>query len=330
MSGGGVAARAGSLRARLGGQPWLLAAALMLLGLIVTAIFQPDFFMPRNLGNTLRAYLPLMCIALAQTVIVIGGGIDLSLGAMLTLASVVMVRYFGDALPQDIGLGATLVGLLLGVGVALLAGLINGLCVAYLRLQPIIATFATNFLWSGLALWVLPQPGGVVPQSLVDAVRLWFGLPFAAWIIVLLLLGWLAFMRTRAAVALYASGGQPAAAFASGVTVPRVRLLAYAAGGLLTGLGALFLIGDISTGDPLIGGPLTLTSVVAVVIGGTRLSGGAGGAIGTLLGVVVLDLLRRLVFFMGLDPQWQTFVNGLIIVLALSAPLLLGLLRRRA
>lgn len=315
---------------RVFSQPWALALTLLILGLVITALFQPAFFTPRGLANNLRTFLPLVLLAVAQTVVVIGGGIDLSLGAILTLSSVVMVQTFG--MEPDPGLGRTLGGLALGLLVGTLAGAANGFCVAYLRLQPIIATFATAFVWGGLALWVLPQPGGSVPNALQDFVRAYFLMPFSLWVIVATLLVWAWFLGTRAAKALYAVGGNPQAAFTSGLNVELTKLLSYALAGLLTGFGAFFLTADIATGDPLIGGPLTLASVVAVVIGGTRLSGGAGGIAGSIMGAMVYYLLKNVValsvFNLNLTPQWQTLIDGTVIVMALAAPGLIRLFRR--
>jgi ribose transport system permease protein len=303
------------------GQPWALALALLVASSLIVLLLQPAYFEGRTFANNLRSYLPLIFLAVAQTVVVIGGGIDLSLGAVLTLASVVMVRVFGDT-PGALEVA---LGLLAGIVTATLAGALNGLAVAYLRLQPIIATFAMASLWGGAALWVLPQPGGVVPQGLQDFVRFNPLVPFALVVIALLILGWYAFLGTRAARALFAVGGAPQAAYSSGVSVERVQVLSYAGAGALTGIGAVFLIAETATGDPLIGAPLTLSSIVAVVIGGTRLSGGQGSVIGSILGVIVLALLRQVIAFQigfrsGLSPQWQTLIDGIIVVLALAGP----------
>jgi ribose transport system permease protein len=311
--------------AKLLHQPWALTLLLLLVSSGVVLLLQPAYFEGRTLANNLRSYLPLIFLAVAQTIIVIGGGIDLSLGSVLTLSSVVMVRLFGEN-PQAL---ETIFGVLVGIVVATLAGAVNGWCVAYLRLQPIIATFATTSVWGGLALWVMPQPGGIVPQFLQDAVRFNPIVPFALVVMGLLMLAWQVFLGSRAAKALFAVGGAPQAAFSSGVNVDLVKLQTYAAAGAITGFGALFLIAETATGDPLIGAPLTLSSVVAVVIGGTRLSGGAGSIVGSIFGVVVLSLLRQVIAFQlgfraGLSPQWQTLIDGMIVVLALSGP---GLVR---
>jgi ribose transport system permease protein len=313
--------------ARLSSQPYALSLVLLLLGWIVVAFFQPDYFVPRNFANQLRSYLPLIFLAVAQTIVVIGGGIDLSLGALMTLSSVVMVQVFG----ANPGPFETIAGIALGLLVAMLAGAINGWIVAYLRLQPIIATFATSSLWAGVALWVLPQPGGIVPQSVQDFVRLTVIPPFALIVIAIMLLVWAWWLGTRNARALYGVGGSPQAAFASGVNVPFVKLSSYAVGGLIAGFAALFLIGDLATGDPLIGAPLTLSSVVAVVLGGTRLSGGAGSIIGSIVGAIVYYILKNVVAFTvfrtGLTPQWQTLIDGAVVVLALAGPGLARVLR---
>lgn len=323
------------LTSQLVAQPYFLALVLMIVGFAIIALFQPNFFQPRTFGNNLRSYLPLICLAVAQTIVVIGGGIDLSLGAMLTLSSVVMVRTFGPEF--EVSPDRIVAGILLGLLVATLAGAVNGWIVAYLRLQPIIATFATSFVWGGLALWVLPQPGGNVPQGLQDLVRLNVLLPFTLWVVLFFGLGWYFFLRTKGAKALFAVGGNPQAAYASGVNVDLTRLLSYAACGFFTGVGALFLAGDVATGDPLIGAPLTLASVVAVVIGGTRLSGGAGGIYGSMMGAAVYYLLINVVALavirFGWSSQLQTLLTGIVIVLALAGPGLVYLtqqLRRRA
>jgi ribose transport system permease protein len=311
---------AARLRAALG-KPYALALVLLVVCVAATALLQPRFLRPALLANSLRSYLPLIFLAVGQTVVVIGGGIDLSLGTLLTLASVVTVRAFG---PEPAFPGA-LAALALGLATGAAAGLANGLCVAYLRLQPIIATFATAFVWGGLALWVLPQPGGTVPEALVEAVRVRWPLPFAVWVILALLATWGWFCGTRGARFLYAVGGHAPAAYASGVAVDRVRLASYLAAGTLAGVGAILLVADLATGDPLIGAPMTLPSVVAVVIGGTRLSGGAGSVVGSVVGVVVLALFRNIVFYLGVPSLWQTLIDGLIVVLALAGP---GLVRQ--
>jgi ribose transport system permease protein len=124
-------------------------------------------------------------------------------------------------------------------------------------------------------------------------------------------------------------GGNSASANVSGISVRKVRFLAYALAGLMTGFGALFMVSDLGTADPLIGGPLVLSSIVAAVLGGNRLSGGEGGAIGSIVGVLILTSFRNIVFGLGLPYLWQPLIDGLIVMVALSGPGLAAIGGRR-
>ncbi|QYJ16631.1 Ribose import permease protein RbsC [Rubrobacter xylanophilus DSM 9941] len=306
-------------------QSYVFALVLLVAAAAANYALQPNFFNPAVLGGNLMTYLPLMLLAAGQTVVVIGGGIDLSLGAILSLSNVLIVSTLGESPDASRILLAVAAGLLAGT----LAGAVNGACVAYLRFQPIVTTFATSFVFSGLALYVMPSPGGSVPQGLLSAYQADpLGLPMVFWAAVLVLLAWGLLRSTRYGVYLYATGGDQLSAFVSGVPVSPVRLASYCIAGFMAALAGLAMTLSTSTGDPLIGEPLTLSSIVAVVIGGTRLSSGQGGVFGTILGVIVLGLFQSIVSFMGVPSWWQTLINGLIVVVALAGPGLLGLLRQ--
>jgi ribose transport system permease protein len=132
--------------------PYWLSLVLFLVSLTLTAYLQPSYFRPFNLVNNLRSILPLVFVAIAQTIVVIAGGIDLSLGSLLTLSSVTTVQVFSWS---NLALNSW-TAIPAGLGIAVLAGTLNGYAVAFLRLQPIVATFAISFLWNGIALWILP------------------------------------------------------------------------------------------------------------------------------------------------------------------------------
>jgi ribose transport system permease protein len=202
--------------------------------------------------------------------------------------------------------------------------------VAYLRLQPIVTTYATSILFAGLALLILPRPGGAIPESLEDLYRSTpLDIPFAVYMIVLLALVWLLIRSTRFAQYLYATGGNASAAYTTGVPVNRIRLTTYILSGVFAALAGLALTLLTSSGNPRSGIDMTLPSIVAVVLGGTRLSGGQGGAIGTIFAVIILGLIRNIISFANIDSWWQTLVNALIIVVALAGPGIVVLLRRR-
>jgi ribose transport system permease protein len=300
------------------GSPRALVPSLALLAacLVVVAVVDPQFLTTRAVADFLRSNLPIILIAVGQTIIVIGGGIDLSLGAILTLSSVVMVTLLTEATTTSGIFTALFVGVIVGGG----AGLLNGIVITTVRLQPVIATFAMSFIWGGLALWVFPRPGGQVPDALMVLVRQNPLLPFGLWVIGTICGVWWWASQTRFIRHLLAAGGNQTSAFSSGISIDRVRVLSHGVAGLVTGIGSLFLIADIGTGDPLIGAPLILPSVVALIIGGTRLSGGRGSVVGTIVGVVVLGLFRQIVFYLDLPSDWQPFADGVLIICALAWP----------
>lgn len=319
-------------RSLLSRQSYLFSLLLLLVAVLVNYALQPNLFQPAVLNGNLRSYLPLMLVAAGQAVVIIGGGVDLSVGAIVSLVDVVIVHLLGtNAGPSQI-----LLAMAAGLGAGVLAGAFNGFCVAYLRFQPIVTTFASSFVFSGLALWIMPSPGGSVPQGMMDAYQTNpLDISLVLWLIVLLLLLWRLLASTRYGRYLYATGGQPMSAYVTGVPVSLVRLSSYAIAGLMAACSALVLVVSTGTGDPLIGtggsnggAAMTLPSIVAVVLGGTRLSGGQGGVAGSLIGAVILSIILSIIAFANVPTWWQTLVNGLIVMLALAGPGIVALLRR--
>lgn len=304
--------------------PYLFALLLLVVALGVNLYFQPNLLSQRVLSGNLRIFLPLMLLSAGQAIVIIGGGIDLSVGAMVSMVNTILVTL----ITRDSGSSEVLTGIVAALGAGMVAGAVNGLCVAYLRLQPIVTTYATSFVFAGVALWILPRPGGLLPSSLTELYRAApLGLPLALWLAFVLGLVWVAVRRTRYARFLFAVGGDPESAYATGIPVALIRLSTYVIAGLMASLSALTLTLNTGTGDPRIGDAMTLSSIVAVVLGGTRLSGGQGGVIGTLMGVVVLGTIRNIISFANVPTWWQTLVDALIIVGALAGPGLIRLVR---
>jgi ribose transport system permease protein len=324
-AGGGALGLSPAARRALRRQPYLFALLLLVVAAAINYALQPNFFRPAALSGNLRTYLPLMLLAAGQTIVVLAGGVDLSLGAIVSLTNVVIISTLGGA---EAGAGQVAAAIALGLGAGALAGALNGLCVAYLRFQPIITTFATSFLFNGLALWVMPSPGGSAPGQLQSAYASRpLGIPMAIWVALALLLLWGLLRGTRYGRYLYAVGGNGLAAYTSGVPVSLVRLSSYVIAGLLAGATGLALVLSTGTADPLIGEPMTLSSIVAVVLGGTRLSGGYGGVLGTIFGVYILGFIRTIISFAGVPSWWQTLADGLIVMLVLAGPGIAALLR---
>ena len=306
--------------------PYLFALLLLVAALGVNFYLQPNLFEQRVLSGNLRIFLPSMILAAGQAIVIIGGGIDISVGTIVSMVNAILVTFIvRDSTPAEIGWA-----ILIALGAGMLAGALNGICVALLRLQPIITTYATSFVFAGIALWVLPRPGGVLPSALTKLYRANpLGLPLALWVAVLIILLWQGLRMTRYGRYLFAVGGKAEAAYATGVPVTLVRFSTYVFAGLMSALAALALTLSTGTGDPRIGEAMTLPSVVAVVLGGTRLSGGQGGLAGSVMGVVILGSIRNIISFANVPTWWQTFVDASIIIVALAGPGLVRLLRRQ-
>lgn len=306
--------------------PYLFALGLLVMAMGVNFYLQPNLFEQRVLSGNLRIFLPLMILTAGQAIVIIGGGIDLSVGTMVSMVNAILVTWItrestGAEIATAIAVGA---------GAGMLAGLFNGLCVSYLRLQPIVTTYATSFIYAGVALWILPRPGGLMPSELTKFYRSNpLEIPLMIWVAALLILLWVGLRGTRYGRYLFAVGGKAESAYATGVPVSLLRLSTYVIAGLMAAFAALALTLSTGTGDPRIGDAMTLPSIVAVVLGGTRLSGGQGGIAGSLIGVVILGTIRNIISFADVPTWWQTFVDASIIIVALAGPGLIRLIRGR-
>lgn len=307
---------------------YIISLILLVVVLIVNYAFQNNVFELGVLNTNLRTLLPLIVLSVGQSIVVIGGGLDLSVGTLVSMLSALLVTWITpESTPEQIAPAVLLV-----CGAGMLAGALNGLVVAYLRLQPMITTYATSFVFSGIALLLLPRPGGSIPRSLSTFYRSpLLDIPLAFYAIALLLLFWFLLRSTRYAQFLYATGSSSAAAYATGIPVRLVRFTTYVWSGLFSALAAITLM--LSTGGASqanIGDNMTLDSIVAVVLGGTRLSGGQGGIAGAIIGVLILRVIRNIIFFAAIPTWSQTLVNALIIIVALAGPGLIRLIRRMA
>ena len=256
----------------------------------------------------------LALIAMAQTIPVLTGGLDLSVGMVFLmtncLASVIVV---GDATTTGIGLIAVLI-------VGLLAGTINGLIVVYGRLQPIIVTLATSAVFFGIAVVLRPQPGGSVNFELADFMtRSFFNIPVSVMVLVgVVVLIWIPYKNSVLGRAAFAIGSSEQAAFMSGVPIARAKILAYALSGLLSSIAGLMLTFLTYSGAAKvqIGNDYTLNSIAAVVIGGTSLFGGIGSVIGSIFGAFVMRTVGDLLIVFGVNPVLQPLFVGVVLLLA--------------
>jgi len=267
--------------------------------------------------------VPLSLAAVGQTVVVLTRGLDLSVGGMMDLTnSLAALHLHGGVGPE---LGWTLLILLIGAA----GGLLNGLLVAFGRLQPILVTLGTLSIFQGIALWILASPGGHVDPG-YTGFFLNPGTPSALIWVVVLGLAWAAFRRTRLGVSIFAVGNGEDAARANEVSVARTKVMAYVIAGTLASAAGIALATTTTGGDAVGGDVFTLSSIAAVVVGGVSLFGGRGSAVGAMCGAFVLTLLINVLFFANIDPLFQPFYQGLFLVLAVGASTLLArLLARR-
>jgi ribose transport system permease protein len=291
-------------------------AYLILIALLIAfGALQPRLFTKPVITATSNQGMALVLAGMAQTAVVITGGIDLSVGPIVSLSNSLASALFGDNVIGVIGV----VLLVLLVGAA--AGLVNGLIVVYGRLQPIIVTLATASVYSGFALWLRPQPGGYVPRWYGELLtgRIFDLIPASLVLLALvLLLVWTPFRRSKVGLAVYATGSNEGAAYMSGVNVNQAKLAAYTLGGFLAAVAGLFLTAQTSSGDATIGAVYTLQSIAVVVLGGTSLMGGSGGVAGTIAGAYVLSLISSVLFFAGVNPLSQPFFQGLVLLAAVA------------
>ncbi|MBB4303860.1 ribose transport system permease protein [Rhodobium orientis] len=295
--------------------PFLPAFCIFIVLLALNGVFSPASLSARGLTGLLSTYLALMLLAIGQTFVVYASDIDFSNGAILSLVNVVIIVFMEQMGGSGLSVTAALA---VGIGVGLACGLVNGIVVAALRLQAVVATFATSIFFTGLALYVLPVAGTPAPRLFWRTYGgRFFEVPFVVFAALGIALIVYLLVRTRLVTRLLAVGDDAQAAYQSGLPVTLIRIGGYALSGVFAALAAFCVTGDTASGDPLVGAKMTLFGVAAVVLGGTALSGGFGTVVGSALGAFIIGLINALVYFVGTPSQWQNLVQGLVILIAL-------------
>ena len=312
-------AKTGSPTRRLGGLPraWQDVAPIYGVTLVFALIYVSltrETFGLRTVTN-LSAYLfPLFLVAMAQSVVMLTGGIDLAVGQMMSLATVVLATQMVDTPLSKM----TAVVIVL-IGGALL-GLATGSIVTFIRLPAIIVTLATSFIWAGWALFVLSVPGGHLPVSFAQDFtgRIMGVIPTTLAVLAAVLVIWKLIKLSPLGLSIYAVGDNERGAFVSGVPVRRARIAAYIIAGVMTAMAGIGLSAYAATGDPLIGAPFSLASISAAVLGGISFFGGQGQLKGTVAGTLTLGLMTQILFISGLSPAYQRVIYGAVLVVALG------------
>jgi ribose transport system permease protein len=292
---------------------WTAGVYLLLLVLLVYWRTIPANWGSFDVQSLAIDALPLAFAAMAQSIVIISGGIDLSVGSLISLVNVISAKYMVSmSFREALGFAALLL-----VGSAA-AGAFTGSLIVLSRVPDIVVTLAMLFVWAGVALQILQIPGGGAPLPYLQlATGQWWSQWIPSGLVILLLafaLFWLPLRWARPGLALYSIGSNRNAAYLSGVGVARTRIFAYALGGLFAGLAGLALTAASGIGDPNAGQYYTLNSVAAAVLGGVSLVGGVGGLIGPIAAAFVVTLVKTMLILKGVDQNWAQVIQGTLII----------------
>jgi len=304
----------------------------------LTAVLQKNFFALKSIVRNINSFTPLILLTMGQAVVIISGGLDLSVGSALSLLTCVLTSVMREGMPIT---GAY--ALVLTFAVAMVIGVINGIGIGYFRIPPVIVTFATSFIWLGIALFLRPTPGGETvdwfqafykignienaPASLKA-----FGdiVPPA---LILVLIGcvlWWAISRTRTGRYIYAVGSNSESAYETGINTAWVQMQACMINSVFIFLAALFFVGQNGSGDARMGDPLTLKAIAAAVVGGIALTGGRGSVYFALVGALIFSFVSKIIFFANIPNAYQTLFGGVIVIIAIAGSQIYTLSSRRA
>ncbi len=312
------------LQAFLHNNPTSIPVFVMVASILAFALISDNFFAPLNLSLILQQVTVIGVVAIAQTLVILTAGIDLSVGAMMVLSSIVMGRaavVWG--IPMELAW-------LMGIATGTACGTLNGLLVTKLRLPPFIVTLGTWYVFQAMITLIsksetIRQPdieaAGSLLQILGTKIKLgagWIIVPGSILMIVMAAFVFYILTRTAFGRHIYAVGDDPNAARLAGINVEGTLIKVYALAGLICGIAGWVLIGRIGAASPLGSQEANLEAITAVVIGGTSLFGGRGSIIGTLFGALIVGVFNSGLALAGLDPLWRLFTVGVLIIVAVA------------
>ena len=312
------------LRSFLHSNPTAIPAFVLVLSVLIFGVAAGErFFTTGNLSLILQQVTVTGIVAIAQTIIILTAGIDLSVGAIMVLASIVMGKLaVQSGLPEYL---AVVIGLIAGGAM----GYVNGALVAYIKLPPFIVTLGTLNIFSALKLWYSHSES--IRNSDIEKISpnlLWFGESFHVMgasityggvaLILLAALIWYVLNWTAWGRYVHAMGDDPDAAMLAGIQTKKTLVSVYVVAGVICAFAAWVLIGRVGSVTPLAGETANLDSITAVVIGGTSLFGGRGSIVGSVLGAVIVGVFRNGLSLAGVDVLWQDFTVGILIIVAVT------------
>lgn len=306
-------------------QSWLIAIIFLAIFLGLWRINQLPQFGAYEARTFVLGILPIALLSMGQALIIIGGGINLAIGAEAVLINVLSARYM-EGTDFKTSLLYAIFFLFVGAGV----GALTGWIISASGIADIVVTLATSFLLVGAAMFVMPEPGGGINQTLANLIA---GkdpnfIPPLIWLILPIILIWLPLYRSRLGIAIYAIGSNKDAAFLSGVNVNRTRIKLYALGGLFAAISGIVTTGVTLSSSPFanISNTATLNSVAGAVLGGVSLAGGIGGLVGPVIASLVLFFIPTILLGFGIDPAYSQIITGALTILVV---LFGGILRSR-
>jgi ribose transport system permease protein len=291
----------------------LIIWGVLLVALVVSSFVAESFTNPRNFPNIMRQAAGLMLVSIGQLIIMLTGGIDLSVGSLISLVIVAMAAIMQPT-PESMLLASGV-----GLSIGLLAGLINGVLVTRFRLAPFMVTLAGLSFYQGVALQLRQNPQATLPReySPFFTGELIEGLPIPfVIIIVATFIAWIVLKHTRIGRHIYAVGSNEHATRLSGMATDRVKVIAYTLGGFMAACAGLYVAARSRAGDPYIGESFAFDSITAVVLGGAALSGGSGSVWGTMAGVFIITILSNVLNLAGVPSNYQYILKGGLLVLA--------------
>lgn len=311
---------------------WVLGVWLLLSALIFWYSNLIPTFGSFQIASISKNSLPLIYLAIGQAIIVIAGGIDLSLGPLLLLSNVLAARFMDE---QPFG-----IVLLIALGIIIALGFLNaftGYIINISGVPDIVVTLATSYIWSGVALLILPSPGGgTAPEFrwLFTGSQAGIGGSYIVPLVMMILPAVAVFLfsrRSRIGLAMYAIGSSSVAARLAGLDVRRAKMTSYAIGGAMAALAGLATVAITGTGDPRfsVGANATLNSVAAIVLGGIALTGGVGSVLSVVATGVMLIMLNPILSAMGIDANTAQVIQGALIAGVMMIGGLVTLYRER-
>lgn len=296
-----------------------LKKVLVIYGLLATIfvsmmVFSADYRSIQNVGNVLVQSVPLAIVSMGQMIVLIGGGIDMSVGAMISLTSCIAARTMSSVASPVAAIGAVLI-----ITVSVCVGVMNGIGTNYGRVPAMITTLSMMMVLNGISLALLPGPGGRVDRAIAGVIMARSGLLSVALLILLLVFILLRHFlyHTRSGVHVYAIGKNRSIAASMGVRINRVSILTFVIAAMTAAVSGMLLASRMRIGDPTIGASFGLDSITAAAIGGTALTGGVGLLSGTVAGAFLIGMLSNMMNILGVNHFYQYVLKGLLLVVAM-------------